>query len=237
MARHRQRGRFLHPARKRLCYRTGDLFGRGLMIEFLLDVFEAEQNEDAIVWQDRKFTYSWLLARVQYWQGQLALAKIPKGAVVVLEADFAPNAVALFLALVERRCILVPLSNSVKAKRVEFLEIASAQFSIVLDPADEAVITQLPFAGSHPLYETLRQREHPGLVLFSSGSTGPSKAAAHDVSGILAKFRTRRPRQRAISFLLFDHIVGVNTMLHVLSNGGCLITVPDRNPDSVLRCV
>src|SRR2546428_10453331 len=47
----------------------------------------------------------------------------------------------------------------------------------------------------------------------------------------------RRPRQRAISFLLFDHIGGVNTMLHVLSNGGCLITVPDRNPDSVLRCV
>lgn len=207
------------------------------MIEFLLDVFEAEQNEDAIVWQDRKVTYSWLLARVQYWQDQLALAKIPKGAVVVLEADFAPNAVALFLALIERRCVLVPLSNSVKAKRAEFLEIASAQFSIVLDPADEAVITELPFTGSHPLYETLRKREHPGLVLFSSGSTGPSKAAAHDVSGILAKFRTRRPRQRAISFLLFDHIGGVNTMLHVLSNGGCLITVPDRNPDSVLRCV
>jgi acyl-coenzyme A synthetase/AMP-(fatty) acid ligase len=207
------------------------------MIEFLLEVFEAEQNKDAIVWQDQKFTYGWLLARVRYWQEQLALAKIPQGEVVVLEADFAPNAVALFLALIQRRCILVPLSDSVKAKRAEFLEIASAQFSIKLDRGDDAIITQLPFAGTHPLYETLRQREHPGLLLFSSGSTGPSKAAAHDVSGILAKFKNRRPPHRAISFLLFDHMGGVNTMLHVLSNGGCLITVPDRSPDSVLRCV
>lgn len=207
------------------------------MIDFLLHVFEAEQHEDAIVWRDQKFTYGWLLARIYHWREQLASANIPPGAVVVLEADFAPNAVALFLALIERRCILVPLSDSVKAKRAEFLKIASAQFSITLDTADEAVITQLPFSGTHSLYDILRERNHPGLLLFSSGSTGPSKAATHDLSGILEKFKTRRPRQRAISFLLFDHIGGVNTMLHVLSNGGCLITVPDRSPDTVLRCV
>ena len=34
----------------------------------------------------------------------------------------------------------------------------------------------------------------PGLVLFSSGSTGKSKAAVHDLAGILEKFRDAAPR-------------------------------------------
>jgi long-chain acyl-CoA synthetase len=42
---------------------------------------------------------------------------------------------------------------------------------------------------------------------------------------------------RTITFLLYDHIGGVNTMLHTLSNGGCIITVPERHPDAVLETV
>jgi acyl-coenzyme A synthetase/AMP-(fatty) acid ligase len=74
-------------------------------------------------------------------------------------------------------------------------------------------------------------------VLFSSGSTGKSKAIVHDMSDWLEKYKTRRHRQRAITFLLFDHGGGVNTMLHILSNGGCIITIQDRSPDSVLEIV
>jgi acyl-coenzyme A synthetase/AMP-(fatty) acid ligase len=74
-------------------------------------------------------------------------------------------------------------------------------------------------------------------VLFSSGSTGKSKAAVHDLSLLLEKFRTPRRSQRAITFLLYDHIGGVNTMLYTLSNAGCMVTVPDRRPDTVLAAV
>src|SRR6185503_9806362 len=51
------------------------------------------------------------------------------------------------------------------------------------------------------------------------------------------KFKTRRKTLRAISFLLYDHIGGVNTMLYTLANGGCLVTVEQRDPDSVLAAV
>jgi acyl-coenzyme A synthetase/AMP-(fatty) acid ligase len=73
--------------------------------------------------------------------------------------------------------------------------------------------------------------------LFSSGSTGSAKAVVHDMVRILIKFKERRPSFRAITFLLYDHIGGVNTMLHILSNGGCAVTVPDRDPDSVLATI
>jgi long-chain acyl-CoA synthetase len=73
--------------------------------------------------------------------------------------------------------------------------------------------------------------------LFSSGSTGQSKAAVHDIVGMLGKFKVRRHARRAITFLLYDHIGGFNTMLYQLSNAGCIVTVQNRDPDTVLRAV
>ena len=57
------------------------------------------------------------------------------------------------------------------------------------------------------------------------------------LTGLLEKFKTRRFAQRSISFLLYDHIGGVNTMLHILSNGGVLITVQERSADVVLAAI
>jgi acyl-CoA synthetase (AMP-forming)/AMP-acid ligase II len=53
----------------------------------------------------------------------------------------------------------------------------------------------------------------------------------------MEKFRVPRNRLRTITFLLYDHIGGINTMFYTLSNGGCLVTVPDRSPETVLRAV
>jgi acyl-CoA synthetase (AMP-forming)/AMP-acid ligase II len=40
-----------------------------------------------------------------------------------------------------------------------------------------------------------------------------------------------------VTFLLFDHIGGINTILHALSNGAALITVEDRSPDAVCAAI
>jgi acyl-CoA synthetase (AMP-forming)/AMP-acid ligase II len=75
------------------------------------------------------------------------------------------------------------------------------------------------------------------LVLFSSGSTGKSKAVLHDFVPLLEKFKIRRHRLRTITFLLYDHIGGVNTLLYTLSNAGCVVTVQDRSSDAVSRLI
>jgi long-chain acyl-CoA synthetase len=207
------------------------------MIDFLVHAFRSAGNREAIVWHDKVFAYSWLLERLDTWRDLLRVQAVPPGAVVVLEADFSPNAVALFLALVEHGCVLTPLTSAVEANKADFIEIAQGEFSCRLDAADQATVTRLPNTARHVHYQTLRQRQHPGLVLFSSGSSGKSKAAVHDLGGILEKFKVRRHQRRAIAFLLYDHIGGVNTMLYTLSNTGCLITVPERSPDKVLQTV
>jgi acyl-coenzyme A synthetase/AMP-(fatty) acid ligase len=83
----------------------------------------------------------------------------------------------------------------------------------------------------------IRKRKHPGLVLFTSGTSGEPKAAVHDFLALLEKFKTRRKALRTLNFLLFDHWGGLNTMFHILSNGGVVITTKDRKPENVCKLI
>lgn len=208
-----------------------------MIIDFLIDRFKENPNKDAIMWKDKKYNYSWLLKQIDYWKERIEREKIQKGQIVVLNADFSPNAVALFLTLMNHKCVIIPLTNSVEDKKKDFIEISQGEVAITLDKNDESKIEFLKRTADNKYYIELKRREHPGLVLFSSGSTGKSKAAVHDLMGILEKFKKERYSLRAITFLLYDHIGGVNTMLYTLSNTGCIITVQKRTPDYILKLI
>lgn len=207
------------------------------MIGYLLETFRRNADQTALVWHDREFSYQWLLDRVDLWRERIGAESIPGGAVVALEADFSPNAVALFLALTGHRCILAPITSSVAALRDEFLDVAEVELTFAIGGDDEVAITRFERSAAASLFQELRRRGHPGLVLFSSGSSGKSKAAVHDLTPILEHHQRPKRTLRTISFLLYDHIGGVNTMLYVLANGGCMVTVPERTPEAVLAAV
>ena len=143
----------------------------------------------------------------------------------------------MLLALIEYGCIFVPITASVASKRDEFIEIAEGEYLFRIDKNDNVTISKLPYNSNHELYRRLKETGHPGLVLFSSGSSGKSKASVHDITGILEKFKVRRHTLRTIPFLLYDHIGGFNTLLYTLSNAGLIVTISDRSPDGVLEAV
>ena len=142
------------------------------------------------------------------------------------------------LALIERAAILVPLTSTVEASKPRFRQIAEVEW--IVEPnggrRDGGPRRPGPTA-THPLVQRLKDEGHPGLVLFSSGTTGEPKGALHDFVPLLEKFLVRRKDLRTMAFLLFDHIGGVNTMLYTLSNGGTLVVVDDRSPDNVCRAI
>ncbi|MGQ0576689.1 MAG: ANL family adenylate-forming protein [Pseudonocardia sp.] len=206
-------------------------------VGFLLERFAEHPDADALVWQDRTYAYRHLTDRFADAAATLDAAGVPAGAVVSLEADFSPTAVAVLLAVVARGCVVVPLSSAVAADRDTFRETAQVEWIVDIDAADAVQVAATGRHADHELVTTLRERGHPGLVLFSSGSTGVAKAAVHDMVPLLAKFHVRKRTMRMIAFLLFDHIGGVNTLLYALSNGGCVITVEDRGPDAVCAVI
>jgi long-chain acyl-CoA synthetase len=208
-----------------------------MIIDFLTDKFSANRGQDAIVWHDRPYSYGWMEEAVKEWSRQLEMEAVPKSSVVSLEADFSPNAVALMLALIERECIIVPLTQSMAAKKSECRQVAEVEIVIQLDTEDRASIASLANQPVHELLRGLKSAQHPGLVLFSSGSTGKSKAALHDFIPLLEKFKVPRHARRTITFLMFDHIGGVNTLLYTLSNGGCAVMVEDRSPNGICQAI
>ena len=208
-----------------------------MSIDFLTDIFKENPAADAIIWHDSHFSYSWLLDNVESWNSKLSENNVSPGQVVLLEGDFSPNCAALLLSLIARNAIIIPLSAAAKSDRDKFIGIGQAEFIVNVDDRDSVEVEGINKTATHALYENLRQNNHPGLVLFSSGSTGESKAAVHDFHSLLQKYMTKRHKLRTVAFLLFDHIGGIDTFFYSLSNGSCVITLTERSPDNVCAVI
>lgn len=209
----------------------------------VLEALDSQGDSEAMLCGRTSSSYRELTARRADWVQRLRREGVGAGRVVALRADFGVESVAALLALCQLKAITVPLSSVPRRTMQEFLGISGAEFLIEL-PGSGATggITVIGTgAGSgadNVLYNTLRRAGNAGLVLFSSGTTGQSKASVLDLDRLAGGHlgRRRKPR-RTMAFLSFDHIGGLNTLLHSLAHGGTVITTPARTPDRVLRVV
>jgi acyl-CoA synthetase (AMP-forming)/AMP-acid ligase II len=198
----------------------------------------AERHDDpAIIWSNHAYSYGDLLDQIATWREELAHAGVSAGSVVLLEGGFSPSACGLLLALIEIGAVAVPLTPQVRAQRQKFEEIAEVQVAVDFTADDSWTIRHYSRQVSNTLTRKLIERGHPGLVIFSSGSTGSHKAVLHDVSALLEKFHKPRQRKCTLTFLLFDHIGGIDTLMNTLSSGGSVVTVAAREPDLVCQAI
>jgi len=201
----------------------------------------ATAGAEAMVWRDTGYRYADLLALWDEGERALDAYGVGPGRVVSLEADYAPHAVAMLLALVDRAAVVVPLTGAVRGERAGFLQTAEVGERVLASPEEEWMILPGPAPGGpcHELTRALVARGHPGLVLFSSGSTGVAKATMHDLVVLLEKFQASRAGagQRTLALLPLDHVGGLDTLFHVLASGGTVVSVDDRDPDAVCAAV
>ena len=207
-----------------------------MYIDFMLDVFAENSEKTAIIWHEKETSYS-ELSKLYKKQFGILTEESVRNKVVSLEADFSPLSVATLLVLIELGCIIVPLTKSVDNKKTRFREIAEVEIIISIDENDAMSIADTGMAPENSLLKKIKGSTHPGLILFSSGSTGDSKAALHDVIPMLEKFKVPRYAMRSLTFLLFDHIGGFNTLMYNLSNAGCCIMTDKRNPEVICEII
>jgi acyl-CoA synthetase (AMP-forming)/AMP-acid ligase II len=143
----------------------------------------------------------------------------------------------MLLVLIEKAAVIVPLAKETESQWDDFLGVAEVETVIDFLNGGEWM-RHTGTKATHPLIQDLRQRRKPGLVLFSSGSSGAPKAAIHDFSRLLSKFRVQRHSYVTLTMLLWDHVGGQNTALYVISNCGCLVPIQNRSdPDTVCDAI
>jgi long-chain acyl-CoA synthetase len=206
-------------------------------IKHFLDNFEIYSDKTALIWHGESYTYSQLLTRIDHWR--VALKDFPQGAIIGLESDFSPETIAILFALIEKNMTVVPLDINHSNKNLKKIEIAQLDYLIKVIKEDKIDIikTSTNVDEKNSLYKIIQQKVVPGLVLFTSGSSGEPKGALHDFSKLLTKFYVKRNALLTINFLLFDHWGGLNTLFHILSNAGTVVVLDNRNPDYVCELI
>lgn len=205
-------------------------------IDFLISRFKKNLKAGAIVCQDEIMTNGELCDSVINNYNWLKKNGVLPGSVVILKGDYSALAISMLLALIEQKCIIIPLTLATFDNVSGQLDDVAPEYTIDVfgvSPIIEAWI----HLDAPALYGILRERNVPGLVLFTSGSSGKPKAVVHDFSKLLEKFYTIRPGLITLNFLLFDHWGGLNTLLHGLSNS-CLIIIPEkRTPEYICKLI
>ena len=185
---------------------------------------------------------SWRYAQLQQakreWASRLAAVGVLRGAAVAILSDYSFDAIALFLALLENRNVIVPLTTAV-ADELE-MRLVLANVGWIARPGGAPHLTTHESNGeiAHPLLARLRAENRAGLVLFPCGSTGAPKAMLHDLDRLLETYREKRARNLTLMvFLMFDHIGGLNTLFTALATGATMVIPTARDPDEVCALI
>lgn len=163
-------------------------------------------------------------------QETIDISEIQNGDVVAVIGDFNPQSILILLKLIDKNVILVPLTIDTKLQHKYFFESALVDFVV-----EDNTIKKIKHNRKHELITKLKKEKHGGLVLFSTGTTGRPKAILHDLTQFMKRFETPRPTLKTINFLLFDHIGGLNTLLHTLFNKGTIVAPKTRNVQDILN--
>jgi len=191
----------------------------------------------ALLHNKKYYSYSWLIDEARTQKQYLFANGISKGDVIFLQADYSPISMAMFLALLTIDVIIVPLTNIQISKYNEYKNDLQPDYEIKIDENDVPNIIKTNLRSTNPLINTIRQRNNPGLIIMSSGTTGKSKAIVHDFIPLLENIKPALKPVRVISFLLFDHIGGINTILNAFASGNCLIIPKERTPVCIAELI
>ncbi len=204
-------------------------------IDFIIERFRESSRQEAIIWNNTTYNYQHLIDRYEFWLKFLR-EKTNANSVVAVRADYNPDSISLMLALIENGNIFVPFSFA-NRDIDQKIESAQVEYYIKFNRNGSFDFIETGIKATHELINKLTTKRVPGVIVFSSGSTGKPKAALHDFTHLLNKFRTKRTTLRTVTFLLFDHWGGINTLLYILSNTGVIGVPSIRSAEEVCEFV
>ena len=191
----------------------------------LLEEKWKNNNNPFIISDNHTFTFKDLLSvNLEF------LNEIKKGDIIALLGDFDILSIATLFKLLDIGAIVAPITSDTQNEHRYFTDTIKPKFII----KNGKILSKFTETNDHDLVSKLRTKNQPGLIFFSTGTTGSPKAILHDVSLLFKRFLTPRPSYKTLNFLMFDHMGGINTLLHTVFNGGTIIGTKDRSVVGIL---
>ena len=205
-------------------------------MSFILEKFKSFNSKNAIVFEDRIYTYEEFIKQIKDYKNILDKHNISSKVVVIL-GDYSFYNLALFFALYENKNIIVPITSNIKKVQDDFIEESFCQTIIKTDEKN-LLIQNLKTTFSHNMIDNLREKNSSGLILFSSGSTGKPKAMVHNLDTLIDSFKDKKEKSmNMLVFLMFDHIGGLNTVFNALCMGACLIIPKIKDAKTICELI
>ena len=202
-------------------------------INFLLKKIKERNNQD-IIWSNYKYyNGKKLLDRINACQQRIKKKKIKSNSLIAFESNFNFESISFFIASLLEGLTIIPLP----ANQTALLKLVPCNY---FANTKSLKIKRLRknFSHSNKILKKFQKKKMPGLIVFSSGSSGKQKAILHNFSLLLNKFKLDRPGFRTLLMFTFDHLGGINTLMTSLIYKDALaICLKKRDPVTVCKII
>lgn len=197
---------------------------------FLIEAISRKNHN--IIWSNNKFyNNERLLKRVSFWRRKIREAKVKPGSLIAFESEFNFNSISFFISTIVENLIVIPLPKNQK----KLLRLIPCKYYVNLK---SNMIIKKNVKIKNKLLKKFQLKKTPGIIIFSSGSSGSPKIILHDSLLIIKKFQVPRPGFKSLLMLTFDHLGGINTLLaSLIYENGVAICLLNRNPLLVCKTI
>lgn len=206
------------------------------MNQLLFSKLAQYSSRTAIIYNDREHSYSELLINIQS-KYQFIKEIIAPGEVVLMKSGYTFDSISTLFALALNLNIIVPVSDVSQSEIEQRKSITGATKMLQFQNDGIEIISINPdeFSNQHnSLITNLKNQKNSGIILFSSGITGQSKAMIHNFTLFLESYFEKKSKNlNFMVLLLFDHIGGLNTLLNAIFSGAKL-TIPKSNDPAII---
>ena len=192
------------------------------MLAYLFKKFKSYKSNCCLINNNNSYSYCDLYDLINKYNNFYKKNNIHDNDIIFFESKLTINSLALFLLLLNNKNIVIPINIKSKLNRKEIYKIV--QPTIILKFNGQKIeLERTNFNKPNPLLKNLQLKKKSGIILFTSGTSGPPKAILHDTEKILKSYKSTGRKHITFLFMSHDHIGGLNTIFYNLFNGGTFI--------------